>query len=65
MDKINKNDGQVQYEKPAISYTGLFQNPMGSAFDPGGQPGGFDEPEFRVERDGGQNWLRSFVDLLR
>jgi hypothetical protein len=62
VNQTNKNGGQVQYEKPAIIYTGLFENPMGSPIDPGG---GFDGEEFRIERHDGQNWLRSFVDLLR
>jgi hypothetical protein len=61
-----ENGTKVQYEKPAIVYQGIFENPMGSPGDPVGPDGspGF-EPEFRAERDNAQNWLRSFVDLLR
>ena len=61
MTKMNNKSGFQPYEKPAIIYTGLFEEPMGSPITP---PTGL-EPEFRAERDGGQNWLRSFVDLLR
>ena len=58
-----ENGTKAQYEKPAIVYQGIFENPMGSTTDPVGSPGF--EPEFRAERDNAQNWLRSFVDLLR
>jgi hypothetical protein len=56
-----ESGAEILYEKPAIVYKGAFENPMGSV--------PLDsiplEPEFRTERDNPQNWLRSFVDLLR
>jgi hypothetical protein len=57
-----ENGTKVQYEKPAIIYKGVFENPMGTPIGDTVDPL---EPEFRAERDNTQNWLRSFVDLLR
>jgi hypothetical protein len=59
-----ENGTKAQYEKPAIIYQGVFENPMGTPTPPADNPDGFGT-EFRAERDNGQNWLRSFVDLLR
>ena len=58
-----ESGAKIQYEKPAIIYKGVFENPMGT--NPIGTGVDPIEPEFRAERDNAQNWLRSFVDLLR
>ena len=57
-----ENGTKAQYEKPAIVYRGVFESPMGTPVEGYVDPL---EPEFRAERDNAQNWLRSFVDLLR
>lgn len=62
MANQRKESGVAQYIKPAVVYKGMFESPLGSAIGDGFDP---IEPEYRVERDGGSNWLRSFADLLR